>query len=271
MLMKPKVSVIMGIYNCAATLQEALDSLYAQTFQDFEIILCDDGSIDETYEVAKKNADEHSNILLLRNECNKGLNVTLNRCLAFAKGELIARMDGDDVSLPMRFEKEVFFLDKHPEIAVVSCPMIMFDKNGDWGNTHVIERPTIRDFAKHTPFFCHAACMMRKMVYEEVKGYTEDRRFLRVEDCNLWFKVYAAGYKGANLLEPLYKMRDDRNAISRRNWDARKNGMYVMYDGFRLLRMPWYMYYYVLRNTVIEIIKYMMPTCLYEYFHHLKK
>lgn len=267
----PKISVIMGIYNCATTLQEALDSLYAQTFQDFEIILCDDGSIDETYEVAKKNVDEHSNILLLRNECNKGLNATLNHCLAFARGELVARMDGDDVSMPMRFEKEVLFLDEHPDIAVVSCPMIMFDKDGDWGRTYAIEWPTIKDFAKHTPFFCHAACMMRKIVYEKVGGYTEDKRFLRVEDCNLWFKVYAAGYRGANLLEPLYKMRDDRNATNRRNWNARRNGIYVMYDGFRRLHMPWYMYYYVLRNAAVEILKCVMPNSVYEYFHHLTR
>lgn len=261
----------MGIYNCATTLQEALDSLYAQTFQDFEIILCDDGSLDNTYEVAKKNANEHTNIILLKNESNKGLNITLNRCLSVATGELIARMDGDDISISTRFEKEVFFLDAHPEIAVVSCPMIMFDKDGDWGRNYAIEWPTIKDFAKHTPFFCHAACMMRKTALKEVGGYTENERFLRVEDCNLWFKIYAAGYKGANLLEPLYKMRDDRNATSRRNWKARKNSIYVMYDGFKRLHMPWYMYYYVLRNAVIETMKCVMPDSIYEYFHRLKR
>ena len=105
----------MGIYNCASTLQEALDSLYAQTYQDFEIILCDDGSKDKTYEVALENQRKHDNIVLLRNEQNLGLNVTLNKCLAAAEGEYIARMDGDDISLPTRFEKQVKFLDEHPE------------------------------------------------------------------------------------------------------------------------------------------------------------
>lgn len=261
----------MGIYNCAQTLQEALDSLYAQTFQDFEIILCDDGSVDETYKVAYKNQLAHSNIVLLKNERNLGLNQTLNNCLAVAKGEYIARMDGDDRSLPTRFEQEVRFLDEHQDIAVVSCPMIMFDKEGDWGKTSVIEWPTVKDFATHTPFFCHAACMMRKAVYEEVGGYTDDKRFLRVEDCNLWYKVYAAGHRGANLLEPLYKMRDDRNATIRRSWKARKNGIYVMYDGFKRLHMPWFMYYYVLRNAVLEIVKCVIPTFIYEYFHRLRK
>lgn len=267
----PKVSVIMGIYNCAPTLQEALDSLYAQTYQDFEIILCDDGSSDETYAIAQRNADEHPNIVLLKNERNLKLNATLNRCLRHAKGEYIARMDGDDISMPTRFEKEVRFLDAHPEFALVSCPMIMFDESGDWEKLKVIERPTIKDFATHTPFFCHAACMMRKTVFDEVGGYTEDKRFLRVEDCNLWFKVYAAGHSGANLTEPLYKMRDDRNATQRRTLSARKNGIYVMYNGFRQLHMPWYMYYYVLRNAAIETAKCLMPTSVYEYFHKRKQ
>ena len=98
----PKVSIIMGIYNCASTLQEALDSLYSQTFQDFEIVLCDDGSSDGTYDLALENANNHSCIKLIRNEFNEGLNKTLNKCLAISEGEYIARMDGDDISLPDR-------------------------------------------------------------------------------------------------------------------------------------------------------------------------
>lgn len=191
--------------------------------------------------------------------------------MTVAHGEYIARMDGDDISLPSRFEKEVRFLDEHPEFAVISCPMILFDENGDWGRTKVIQYPKVKDFAKHSPFFCHAACIMRKYVFDDVNGYTEDKRLLRVEDCNLWFKVYAKGYKGANLTEALYKMRDDRNATIRRNWTARKNGIYVMYDGFRQLHMPWYMYFYVVQNMIIETMKYVMPTRLYNFFHRKKK
>ena len=73
-----RISVLMGIYNCAPYLQEALDSLYAQTYQDFKIILCDDGSKDNTYDVAKEYADKHDNIVLVKNEKNMGLNYTLN-------------------------------------------------------------------------------------------------------------------------------------------------------------------------------------------------
>ena len=78
-----RISVIMGIYNCAPTLVEALDSLYAQTYKDFKIILCEDGSSDNTYEVARQYADSHDNIVLIRNDKNMGLNYTLNRVMTF--------------------------------------------------------------------------------------------------------------------------------------------------------------------------------------------
>ena len=159
-----KVSVIMGIYNCELTLQEALDSLYAQTFKDFEVILCDDGSSDSTYDVALHNQLNHDNIVLLRNEHNLGLNATLNKCLAVAKGEYIARMDGDDVSDSTRFEKQVRFLDENPKYALVSCPMYMFDKNGRWGETCAKQFPSKKDVITQIPSFTHAAVMIRREV-----------------------------------------------------------------------------------------------------------
>ena len=217
-----KVSIIMGIYNCAATLPEAIDSILAQTFSDWQLVLCDDGSKDSTYTVAESYQEKFPNkIVLLQNERNMGLNHTLNRCLQIANGEYVARMDGDDISLPTRLEKEARFLDAHPEYAIVSTPMFFFDENGDWGRSYAIEKPTKLDFIKHSPVHCHAPCMIRKEAYLAVGGYTEDKRMLRFEDVNLWYKLYARGYSGYNLNEPLYKMRDDRAAASRRSFNVR--------------------------------------------------
>ena len=258
-----KVSVIMGIYNCAATLQEALDSLYAQTFQDFEIILCDDGSKDDTYEIALANQQQHSNIVLLRNECNMGLNKTLNNCLAVAKGEYIARMDGDDISMPTRFEKEVAFLDSHPEYAIVSTPMIYFDENGEFRRGVVYNQyPTKYDFVSGPPF-CHAPCMVRVGAYKNVGGYSEDKKLLRVEDYHLWFKMYAAGYKGYILNEYLYKMRDDYAAIHRRSYKNRINESYVKYIGYKMLDLPWFYNIYIFRPLIVGLL----PKCIYKILH----
>ena len=161
----------MGIYNCASTLQEALDSLYAQTYQDFEIILCEDGSEDNTYELALENQKNHLNIVLIKNPHNLGLNQTLNNCLAVAKGEYIARMDGDDLCDPTRFEKQVKFLDEHPEYAIVSNPMLYFDENGVFGKGRVKEGEASKEvFNIGTPF-CHSPCMVRKEAYDKVGGF----------------------------------------------------------------------------------------------------
>ena len=83
----PKISILMGIYNCAPTLQEALDSLYAQTYQEFKIILCDDGSQDNTLKIAEENARLHENVIVIKNDRNMGLNYTLNHCLEYADTE----------------------------------------------------------------------------------------------------------------------------------------------------------------------------------------
>ena len=264
----PKISIIMGIYNCASTLDAAIESILSQTYKDWEFIMCDDASADDTYKIAKSYEEKYPDkFMVIKNECNLGLNKTLNKCLKMARGEYIARMDGDDISLPDRFEKEVRILDLHPEYAIVSSPMIHFDENGDWGRSTTIERPQTDDFCKHAPFFCHAACMIRKSAYDDVGGYTEDKRLLRVEDCNLWYKLYAKGYRGYNLQQPLYKMRDDRNAAVRRTVQARLNGIYVTWLGYKMIKMPILKYRYAIRTTILELVKIIMPSMVYEYVH----
>ena len=263
-----KVSIIMGIYNCALTLSEAIESILNQTFSDWELILCDDGSVDNTYQVAEQYKVKYpEKIVLLKNKENRGLNYTLNRCLKVAKGTYIARMDGDDISLPTRLEKEVDFLDAHPEYAIFSTPMIFFDEKGDWGRSYPIKKPIKKDFIKHSPVFCHAPCMIRKEAYLDVGGYTVDKHMLRFEDVNLWYKLYAKNYVGYNLDEPLYKMRDDLNASKRRSLKSRMNGVYVTYIGFRLFHFPWYMYPYVILDFFKHLIKGLMPEKVYLLFH----
>lgn len=253
----------MGIYNCASTLREALDSLYAQTFTDFKIIMCDDGSVDDTFNVAKEYESKYGNVILLKNEKNIGLNATLNRCLKMVDTPYVARMDGDDISLPDRFETEINFLDRHPEYAFVSASMICFDEKGPFKTLYLKEgSPEKKDFVKTTPFF-HAPVMVRTSAYYTVRGYTVDPRLLRVEDYHLWFKMYAAGLKGYNLSQPLYKMRDDKKATSRRNWNSRKNEMYVKWIGYRMLNLPIYLYPWILT----PFLKFLIPTQIYERLH----
>lgn len=258
----PRVTVIMGLYNCALTLPDAFDSLLVQSFDDFQIIVCDDGSNDDTYTVANEYANKYKNILLLQNSKNMGLNYTLNRCLQYVDSEYCARMDGDDISLPSRLEKEVAFLDNHPEYAIVSCPMAYFDEKGIFrmgkGKGEVVKK----DFIYGSPI-PHAPCMIRTSAIKEVNGYSVDDRLLRVEDYDLWMRMYAHGYKAYILSEVLYKMRDDRLAKKRRTWFGRRNEMYAMNTGFKMLGLRWYYQIFALRPLLAHIA----PNWLYNLYH----
>ena len=212
-----KVSVLMGIYNCESTLDDAILSIVNQTYQNWELIICDDGSTDRSLDIARKWKKKEPRIILLKNSNNQGLNKTLNHCLCRATGEYIARMDGDDVCVPERFEKQVQYLEGQSDYAIVSSEMYFFDEDGVWGKNNKDLYPSIEQVVCGTPI-CHAPVMMRKECMDYVQGYTEDVHMLRVEDTNLWIKLYAAGYRCCNILEPLYGMRNDKNAVNRRKY-----------------------------------------------------
>lgn len=258
-----KISVLMGIYNCAQTLDEAIGSILAQTYTNWEMIMCDDGSTDNTYKIASKYCEEYPDkFILLKNEVNQGLNATLNRCLLRATGEYIARMDGDDLCSPDRFAEEVAILDAEPDIAIVSTSMECFDENGVWGCVQHKEYPVSRDFLYRSPF-CHAPCMVRREAYDAVEGYSNEPCFLRVEDYHLWVKMYHAGYRGKNLMKPLYQMRDDRGAYQRRKFKYRLNEAYVKILAVKLLDLPVYGYIYALRPILVGLL----PTAVYDLLH----
>lgn len=234
--MNKKISILMGIYNCAGTLIQAVSAIQNQTYPNWELILCDDGSSDNTFEIAQSLASEEPRIVLLRNSKNLGLNQTLNNCLSVATGEYIARMDGDDDCAPDRLEKQLCLLESHPEFQITSCPMRLFDENGEWGQTTVPQYPTPEDVVSGTPI-SHAAVMIRKSCIDAVGGYTVDKKMLRVEDVNLWIKLYAAGYRCYNIQAPLYMMRNDQNALNRRKYRYRINSTYVRLQGCKLLNL----------------------------------
>ena len=265
-----KISILMGIYNCASTLNEAIDSIINQTYTNWEFIICDDGSTDNSYNIAKTYEKSDPRFKVIKNKENRGLNATLNRCLKLADGEYIARMDGDDLSDPTRFQKEVEILNNHPEYAIVSTHMTTFDEGGECGCIRTLEKPQTHDFPTHVPMFCHAPCMIRRSAFIDVKGYTEDKRLLRVEDYHLWYKFYAKGYRGYNIQEALYKMRDDRNALHRRTVQARINGIYAIFVGFKMVNIPKWMYIYAIKNAIIEMIKIVIPDPIYESIHKNK-
>jgi glycosyltransferase EpsE len=256
----PAVSILMGIYNCETTLAEAIDSIRAQTFTDWEFIICDDGSKDGSLMLANDYALKDPRIKVIRNEKNIGLAQTLDHCASVARGKYFARMDGDDRCDPARLQKLFSTIESHPNVAVVSSWMSMFDEHGTWGLIRTRPEPTAADFADGTPI-CHAPCMMRRSAFEAVGGYGSQPWVIRTEDYYLWFRFYAKGFRALNLQEPLYHMRDDRAAKARRTFKSRINETIVRWKGFGLLGYPLWKRIWAIR----PILVWATPSCIYEW------
>lgn len=256
------ISVIMGIYNDELRLKRSIESIINQTYKNWELIMCDDGSSDNTYNIAKYYADKYHNIILLRNDKNRGLNYTLNKCIKHASGEFIARQDSDDYSHLNRFQKQIDYLVNNPNCAFVSSYMTRFDESGDWGKNILQKQPNRFDFLKGTPF-AHAPVIIRKEALLDVGCYTVDKKLLRVEDYHLWFKLYNKGYVGVNISESLYHYLDDETTVSKRKFKYRLNEAYVKFIGFKMLSIPIYKYHHVLT----PIIKGLIPNYIYIKLH----
>ncbi len=263
-----KISVLMGIYNCEHTLTAALDSILAQTYENWELILCDDASSDGTYAVAQSYASRCPNrITILRNEAHSFLAYSLNRCLELADGEFVARMDGDDVSLPDRFEKQVAFLREHQEVAIVGTAMRRFDDDGTLGA--VVRSPAYPD--RYSPHkgnvFQHATVLGHREVFEALGGYTVLPRTERGQDLDLWFRFLYAGYQGANLSDVLYMVRENEQAFRRRTARNRWMVFQTTVYGYRLLNYPWYWYV----KPVLHLLKMVVPAVVIRWFHKRQK
>lgn len=250
----------MGIFNCEKTLHAAVTSIQTQTYSEWELIMCDDGSTDATYQVASDLALSDTRIKILRNSVNIGLAPTLDKCAAHAQGEFFGRMDGDDISQPERLSKLVAALDDNPWAAVVSSWMSCFDTDGTWGLIKTPSHPDRNDHLHGSPY-CHAPCMIRRSAFEAVGGYGNSPWIHRVEDRNLWFKLEKAGLRGLNLQESLYLMRDDRDAAGRRTFRARFNGFIVRWRGIGWLGFPFWMRFLAFRPLIIWLI----PSFIYRW------
>lgn len=199
----PKVSVIMPAYNAEKYIKEAIDSILAQTFTDFEFIIIDDGSTDGTAEIIRTYHD--CRIKYLKNAQNAGIVFSLNRGLDIARGVYIARMDADDISLPERFEKQTVYMDEHPDIAVCGTAMELFCDSKVIGRRFPSKEP---EKLKVDLFFscgiAHPSVMMRRAVITRLGGY--DPMYNGMEDYELWCRV-AETYRLTVLPEILLRYR----------------------------------------------------------------
>lgn len=187
----PTVSVIMPTFNDAPTLSAAVDSILAQTYRAFEFIIIDDASTDETHDLLMQYARQDGRIRLLRNNQNLGLSQSLNRGLERARGELIARMDSDDRSAPERLERQVSFLQDHPEIGLLGTQPRFIDDAGRPLPHWTWTAPTCHDaiawqLLDSNPLV-HPSVVIRAGLLRAAGGY--DPAFPRGQDMELWTRL----------------------------------------------------------------------------------
>lgn len=211
--MPPQITVLLPVYNGAADVEQAVLSILAQTYTDFELLIINDGSKDNSAEILARLHDPR--IRLVHQE-NMGLAATLNRGITLAQGRYIARQDQDDLSLPTRLEKQWAYLERNPDCALLGTRAEIWV--GDTQSERVHDHPTehghiLFELLFDCPFV-HSSVMMRRDAVEAVGGYSTNPVRQPPEDYELWSRL-ARRYKVANLSDRLLIYREVAKSMSR--------------------------------------------------------
>lgn len=253
---QPKISVIMGIYKSSdkQMVRYAIDSIKNQTFKEWEFVICDDGSPDNTWEFLNSEYGQDERFVLVHNEVNGGLRVALNSCLNASHADYVVRMDADDYSRPDRFEILYNYVTEHPDVDVLGTAMVSFDEKGEHGI--ILPRklnPKKMDFI-HGSVVAHASTIMKKSSIMNVGGYRIAWETTRCEDTDLYMRMCANGAVFNNINDDLYYVRQDNASIARRKYINRVKEAVVKFKGFQKLRMPIYAYIFVLKPLIVGLI-----------------
>jgi glycosyltransferase involved in cell wall biosynthesis len=229
----PTVSVAMAVYNGEQYLAEAVESILAQTFTDFEFIIIDDGSTDGSLSILRRYAALDRRIRLVSRP-NRGQVPTLNEILEMARGELIARMDADDIALPSRLEVQVDYLRRHPECLVVGSRVLLIDGDGEplceFSKAQTHEEIDGAHLRGEGGAIIHPAVVMRREAFLAVGGYRAE--VASAEDLDLWLRLAERG-RLANVPEMLLKYRRHPLAMGYAEMEKQRQA------GETLLRDAW--------------------------------
>ena len=210
----PKITVLMSVYNGAKFLAEAIDSILAQTFTDFEFIIINDASSDDSLHII--NSYKDARIVLIQNNKNIGLTKSLNIGIAKAKGKYIARMDADDISMPKRLEKQFDFMEEHIKYQFCGSKAISINEEGQeisYLPDTVCDEDIILASIFFKNMFTHSTLFIEKKALTDVGGYDEE--FTRSQDYRLYLKLFTNNYFGINLNENTLLYRVTKNGVTR--------------------------------------------------------
>lgn len=213
-----KISVVMPVYNKDMYLQDSIESILNQTYDDFEFIIVDDGSSQPTREILSRSADKDKRIKILSNHSNKGISYSRNLGNRVASGKYIAIMDSDDISLPDRFEKQLQYLENHPEIAVLGAQILATDSKGNqlWRSSYPVSPGLVRWGMIFGCVLAHPVVMMRREIFSNSDFQYGDE--IVAQDFALWTMI-SARFKMANLPDYLllYRLHDNNASTMNKN------------------------------------------------------
>ena len=207
---QPAISVLLPVYNGSRFLQKAVDSILAQSFEDFELIAVDDGSTDNSVSILEAYNDPR--IVLLKHPVNRGIVQTLNTGLARCTGKYIARMDADDIALPERFSRQVAHFEKYPDTGVVDTVQDCIDESDmrtGKVNSNVVDAEDIYATLPKSNCLGHPSVMVRGDLLRAY-GY----RNVAYEDYDLWLRIASAGIKIVKLKSRLLLFREHSSSIT---------------------------------------------------------
>ena len=219
MVESPKISILMPVRNEELYLPAALNSLYAQTLTDWELVVIDDGSSDRTPQILAEAAERDNRVHIIRRE-GGGLVAALNTGLKSCHAPLLARMDGDDISHPRRLEQQAAYLERHPETGLVACSFRHFPRSSlkqgmldyeTWQNALQNHELIMRDLFVESPFV-HPGIMTRRTILERLGGYHDCGW---AEDYDLWLRMAADNIQFARLPDSLLFWRDHPERATR--------------------------------------------------------
>ena len=216
----PRISILMPIRNEERYLSAALESLYRQTLTEWELLAVDDGSSDASPDILADAACHDMRIRIIRSE-GRGLVAALNEGLSSCRATLVARMDGDDICHPRRFELQADYLDEHPDVGLVACSFRHFPRSSlkqgmlayeTWQNNLLNHELILRDIFVESPFV-HPSVTVRRHLLEQLGGY---RDCSWAEDYDLWLRMANMGIRFARLPRQLFFWRDHPERATRK-------------------------------------------------------
>ncbi|MDQ1498777.1 MAG: hypothetical protein QOI86_2117 [Actinomycetota bacterium] len=208
------ISVVMPVHNGGHDLDEALASIFSQTFGEFELIAVDDHSTDETPSRLRRAAEEDPRVRVITPP-GRGFVAAVNAGIAASQADWIARMDADDRSHPDRLTRQMAHLRAHPDLDVLGTAVRVIDAGGSPTGTirYPLDHSLITLSLRAATAFAHGTVIVRREALAAVGGYRSER--FPVEDYDLWCRLVVAGARMANLDEPLYDYRLSAGGVSR--------------------------------------------------------